>query len=74
AWPDAIRISVNFSAVQFRDPAIAARVKAAIAASGLAPGRFEVEVTETVLLSDDAAALEILLALSAEGVRVALDD
>lgn len=74
AWPDAIRISVNFSAVQFRDPGIATRVKAAIAASGLAPGRFEVEVTETVLLSDDAAALEILLALSAEGVRVALDD
>lgn len=74
AWPDGIRISVNFSAVQFRDPGIAARVKTAIAASGLAPGRFEVEVTETVLLSDDATALEILLALSAEGVRVALDD
>ncbi|WP_246088431.1 putative bifunctional diguanylate cyclase/phosphodiesterase [Phreatobacter stygius] len=74
AWPQPSRISVNVSAVQFREPAIAAQIMAAIAASGLAPERFEIEVTETVLLSDDETALEILRTLSAGGIRVALDD
>ena len=73
-WPGAPRIAVNFSAVQFREPGIAARVTDAITRAGLSLDRFEVEVTESALLSDDELTLEILQHLSAQGVHVALDD
>ena len=73
-WPGAPRVAVNFSAVQFREPGIAGRITETIAATGLALDRFEVEVTESALLSDDEATLEILRHLAAQGVHIALDD
>jgi EAL domain-containing protein (putative c-di-GMP-specific phosphodiesterase class I) len=50
------------------------KVVAALAASGLAPNRLELEITEAVLIRDDEAALAILHQLRAIGVRIALDD
>jgi EAL domain-containing protein (putative c-di-GMP-specific phosphodiesterase class I) len=47
---------------------------AALAASGLAAGRLELEITEAVLIRDDEAALAILHQLRTIGVRIALDD
>jgi diguanylate cyclase (GGDEF)-like protein len=73
-WPDGIRIAVNISPVQFRSHMLALRVAAALAASGLPADRLELEVTETVLIRDDAAALATLHQLRALGVRIALDD
>ena len=46
----------------------------ALAASGLAPDRLELEITETVLLHDSAAILAILFRLRELGVRIAMDD
>jgi len=73
-WPDHIRIAVNISPVQFRGHTLALKVAAALAASGLPASRLEVEITETVLIRDDAAALAALHQLRALGVRIALDD
>ncbi len=47
---------------------------AALAASGLAASRLELEITEAVLIRDDDAALAVLHQLRAIGVRIALDD
>jgi EAL domain-containing protein (putative c-di-GMP-specific phosphodiesterase class I) len=49
-------------------------VAAALAASGLAASRLELEITEAVLIRDDEMALEVLHQLRALGVRIALDD
>jgi EAL domain-containing protein (putative c-di-GMP-specific phosphodiesterase class I) len=46
----------------------------ALASSGLAASRLELEITEAVLIRDDEAALAILHQLRAIGVRIALDD
>ena len=73
-WPDDIRLAVNVSPVQFRSGTLALKILAALAASGLAAGRLELEITEAVLIRDDDAALEILHQLRAIGVRIALDD
>jgi diguanylate cyclase (GGDEF)-like protein len=73
-WPDYIKIAVNVSPVQFRSPALALRVIQALAASGLAASRLELEITEAVLIRDDEAALAVLHQLRAIGVRIALDD
>jgi EAL domain-containing protein (putative c-di-GMP-specific phosphodiesterase class I) len=73
-WPDNIKLAVNVSPVQFRSDMLGLKVVAALAASGLAANRLELEITETVLIRDDDAALTILHQLRALGVRIALDD
>jgi len=74
AWPAGIKVAVNFSAKQFtmgRD--VARGIKDILAESGLAPGRLEVEITETTLF-EAKDAMEQLRAISAAGVRISLDD
>ncbi|OKO74238.1 diguanylate cyclase [Bradyrhizobium sp. NAS80.1] len=73
-WPGQIHVAVNVSPVQFRAKTLALKVAAALAESGLTPGRLELEITETVLIRDDAEALTILQQLRELGVRIALDD
>jgi len=74
SWPGNIRLAVNVSPVQFRGGMLALKVMAALAASGLAASRLELEITEAVLIRDDEAALAVLHDLRAIGVRIALDD
>ena len=74
SWPDNIHLAVNVSPVQFRSGTLALKVIAALAASGLAASRLELEITEAVLIRDDDAALAVLHQLRAIGVRIALDD
>jgi diguanylate cyclase (GGDEF)-like protein len=73
-WPGDTSVSVNLSAKDFRDRGVVAKVLDALAASGLAPDRLEIEVTETALLDDKAATRELIGEIKALGVRIALDD
>ncbi len=73
-WPDHIRVAVNVSPVQLKSQALALKIMGALAASGLAANRLELEITEAVLIRDDETALAILHQLRAIGVRIALDD
>jgi diguanylate cyclase (GGDEF)-like protein len=73
-WPAHVKLAVNVSPIQFRSETLALRVAAALAVSGLSPGRLELEITEAVLIHDDEVALAILHQLRATGVRIALDD
>jgi predicted signal transduction protein with EAL and GGDEF domain len=73
-WPSDIRLAVNLSPVQFKSFKVAAAVVAALDRSGLVPSRLELEVTESVLLSEDEATLAILHQLHGLGVRIVLDD
>ncbi|MET3900159.1 diguanylate cyclase (GGDEF)-like protein/PAS domain S-box-containing protein [Devosia sp. UYZn731] len=74
AWPEHIRVSVNLSPVQFRKAGLFDMVQAALADSGIAPQRLELEITESVLLRNNAANLEALRRLRALGLTIALDD
>jgi diguanylate cyclase (GGDEF)-like protein/PAS domain S-box-containing protein len=74
SWPDDIKVAVNVSPVQFNSPGLVQAVVGALAASRLPPHRLELEITEAVLIRDDAAALGVLHQLRALGVRIALDD
>ncbi len=73
-WPDHIRVAVNVSPVQLKCPTLALKIAGALAASGLAANRLELEITEAVLIRDDETALAILHQLRAIGIRIALDD
>ena len=73
-WPDHIKVAVNLSPVQFRNHKLVATVAWALAASGLAPTRLQLEITESVLLQDNQATLSTLHQLRELGVRISLDD
>jgi diguanylate cyclase (GGDEF)-like protein len=73
-WPEDIKLAVNVSPVQFKSGTLALKIVGALAASGLAASRLELEITEAVLIRDDDAALAILHQLRDIGVRIALDD
>jgi diguanylate cyclase (GGDEF)-like protein len=73
-WSQRLAVSVNVSALQFHQPDFVAEVEAALAESGVAPERLELEITETVLMRDNPETRAQLDALIAMGVRIALDD
>ncbi len=73
-WPGKLTVAVNLSAAQFRSPALALSVVGALGASGLPASRLELEITETVLLQDDKAVLDVLHQIRALGVRISMDD
>jgi EAL domain-containing protein (putative c-di-GMP-specific phosphodiesterase class I) len=74
SWPDHIRVAVNVSPIQFKSETLALNVATALATSGLAPCRLELEITEAILIRDDEVALALLHQLRELGVRIALDD
>lgn len=73
-WPDHVRLAVNLSPAQFRDRALVRTVVSALATSGLPAERLELEITESVLLQDNAANMTMLHDLRALGVRISMDD
>jgi diguanylate cyclase (GGDEF)-like protein len=73
-WPDNLHVAVNISAMQFRSPGLMQVIVSALAASGLAPTRLEIEITESVLLYNKEATLAVLHQLRALGIRIAMDD
>jgi diguanylate cyclase (GGDEF)-like protein len=74
AWPKDVRIAVNLSPAQFRTGTLLAAIADCLPASGLAPDRLELEITEGVLLGDNEETLKTLHALRGMGVRIAMDD
>ena len=73
-WPKNIRIAVNVSPVQLRNTNVLSGVFSALTESTLAPGRLELEITETALISDNDYVISNLKALRQLGIRIALDD
>ena len=73
-WPGDIELAVNLSPVQFKGGHLLEAVQRALAASGLAPSRLELEITESVLLEHSSDRLALLHQLRALGIRIALDD
>ncbi|MEO6225672.1 MAG: EAL domain-containing protein [Sphingomicrobium sp.] len=73
-WPEDVRVAVNVSPVQFHRDSLNETILHALAETGLAPTRFEVEITESVFLDGGEATLRLLHSLRSLGVRIALDD
>jgi EAL domain-containing protein (putative c-di-GMP-specific phosphodiesterase class I) len=73
-WPGDLKVAVNMSPVQFANQNIVAVVVNALAASGLAANRLELEITEAVLLQNNQATRTTLHRLRELGVRIAMDD
>ncbi len=73
-WPEQVGIAVNLSPVQFEAPGLVQTVAAALSKSGLRASRLQLEITESVLLRDNAVNVAVLDQLAELGVTIALDD
>ncbi len=72
--PDHIRVGINISPLQIHSSALLILIENKISEFGVDPARLELEITETVFLSDNEFVLERLRRLKSLGVRIVLDD
>jgi diguanylate cyclase (GGDEF)-like protein len=73
-WSSDVRIAVNVSAEQLQHSGFVATVASALAQSGLSAERLELEVTESVFMSEEMGATRTLERILDLGVRLSLDD
>jgi diguanylate cyclase (GGDEF)-like protein len=73
-WPEHIKVAVNLSSAQFKSENLVAAVVSALKASGLAAGRLELEITESILLIDSVRTLAMLHELRGLGACISMDD
>jgi diguanylate cyclase (GGDEF)-like protein/PAS domain S-box-containing protein len=69
-----LELNVNVSVRQLREPGFAAATAAVLNQSGVRPDRLILEITESLLMENIDAILEVLHELRALGVRLAIDD
>ncbi len=73
-WPADLKLAVNLSAAQFKRGNLVDAVRGALADSGLAAERLELEITESVLVTQNDHNLSLLRSLKQLGVAIVLDD
>ncbi len=73
-WPPHVHVAVNLSPLQFRDAGLIDTIDRLLVETGLAPGRLELEITETTMLETNTQTVDALWSLHGRGLRVALDD
>ncbi len=69
-----VPVAINVSALQLRAPGFMAMITRLVAEHAILPANYEFEITETVLLGDDAATRDNIAVLKQEGFAIALDD
>jgi EAL domain-containing protein (putative c-di-GMP-specific phosphodiesterase class I) len=67
-------VAVNLSARQFGDPELIAGIESVLADTGLAPDCFELELTESLFMSEVTPAVDLLHRMKALGVNLSIDD
>ena len=73
-WDDEVTVCVNVSARQLASDKLVGTVAGALARAGMAPGRLEIEITESVMMSNLPHCMATLHGLRALGTRIAMDD
>jgi diguanylate cyclase (GGDEF)-like protein len=69
-----LSVAVNLSARQFADTMLLANLTRIIHDSGLDPSLLELEITESVVMSNAECAVSVLEKLKSTGVQIAIDD
>lgn len=73
-WPEHVKLAINVSPAQFKGRKLLQSVVNALATSGIAPQRLELEITETLMLQDGEKVFATLTQLRNLGVRIGMDD
>jgi len=73
-WPPDVTLALDIYPSQLKDRTLHSKILSALEASGVAPERLELEITESALVRDLEAAQEVLGSLRAAGVKISLDN
>lgn len=77
-WQEAglppIRIAINLSAIQFRQPGLAQTVRSILKETALSPEYLELEITENIAMHAEEKIITILDELRSIGIQIAIDD
>jgi diguanylate cyclase (GGDEF)-like protein/PAS domain S-box-containing protein len=73
-WPGNVKLAVNLSPTQLKNPNLVQVIMSALAASGIPGSRLQLEITESVLMQNTFATLATLHRLRALGIQIAMDD
>tara|TARA_B100000749_G_scaffold126260_1_gene96919 strand:+ start:160 stop:1746 length:1587 start_codon:yes stop_codon:yes gene_type:complete len=73
-WDEDLFVSINLSPLQFNDPWLVERTLQTLHIAGLPPGRLEVEITESALVSELETARTVIANFKSQGIKVSLDD
>jgi diguanylate cyclase (GGDEF)-like protein len=73
-WPENVKVSVNISAIQFRNGQLVRLVSEALRSSRLDPHGLELEITESILIDDFRGTVAQLHQLRNMGISIAMDD
>ena len=73
-WPSHLKIAINVSPIQFRDPQLAQHIMKIATEAGFPAHRLEVEITEASLLEDREQVLATIGSLKNVGISISLDD
>jgi diguanylate cyclase (GGDEF)-like protein/PAS domain S-box-containing protein len=73
-FPAPVRLAVNVSALQLRDPKFPKQVEKLLTTHDFDPARLELELTESATIADDETIVSVLCELRRMGVRIAVDD
>jgi diguanylate cyclase (GGDEF)-like protein/PAS domain S-box-containing protein len=77
AWEmlgNSVRVAINLSPSQLHSGDLAQSVSELLATTGLSPSLLELEVTEDILLLDEARVLDMFRRIQELGVRILFDD
>ena len=69
-----MRVAINLSPYQLRDPELAGHIAAALKKHRVNPKLLTCEITESVAMQDSAATMSFFAALAAVGVHISIDD
>jgi len=69
-----LTISVNLSAKQFLQPNLVEDIKKLLGELALSPEALKLEITESTVMADPSAAVEMLQQIKSLGIRLAIDD
>jgi diguanylate cyclase (GGDEF)-like protein len=73
-WPSTLSLAVNLSALQFRSGKLTETVSNCLQKTGLPAARLELEITESLLMSNTDQVVDTLHELTHMGVRISMDD
>jgi len=73
-WPDGVSLAVDILPAQLQDRELGSNILKMLAKAEIAPGRFELDVAESLIVKDLEAAKTALAPLRQAGVRIALDN
>lgn len=73
-WPHHFSVAVNLSPAQMRSPNLLPTIIHGLAAAGVESQRLELEITETVIMTQDQSNIDLLNRIRSLGVKFALDD